>query len=76
VVVSIADDGSGISPDDRARIFKRFARGTDKLTLEKPGTGLGLYLSRGLAEQMGGSLQLHSSQPNKGSTFVVRLPAA
>src|SRR2546423_3144950 len=76
VAVIVADDGSGISPADQTRIFKRFARGTDKLTLEKPGTGLRLYLSRGLAEQMGGSLQLQSSQPNKGSTFVVRLPAS
>jgi signal transduction histidine kinase len=76
VVVTIADDGSGISPADQTRIFKRFARGTDKLSLEKPGSGLGLYLSRGLAEQMGGSLQLQSSQPGKGSTFVLRLPAA
>jgi len=76
VAVTVADDGSGISPNDQTRIFKRFTRGTDKLTLAKPGTGLGLYLSRGLAEQMGGSLQLQSSQPNKGSTFVLRLPAA
>jgi len=76
VAVTIADDGSGISPADQIRIFKRFARGTDKLSLEKPGSGLGLYLSRGLAEQMGGSLQLQSSQPSKGSTFVLRLPAS
>jgi signal transduction histidine kinase len=43
--------------------------------LEKPGTGLGLYVSRGLARQMGGSLDLERSQPGEGSTFVLGLPA-
>jgi signal transduction histidine kinase len=76
VSVSVADDGIGISRQDQVRIFRRFVRGTDRFALEKPGTGLGLYLSRGLAEQMGGSLQLDSSQPGKGSRFVLRLPRA
>jgi signal transduction histidine kinase len=76
VSVTVTDDGIGISPQDQGRIFARFARGTDPMVAEKPGTGLGLYLSRGLAEQMGGSLQLQSSQAGKGSTFVLRLPAA
>jgi signal transduction histidine kinase len=76
VSLTVADDGIGISPEDLGRIFARFARGSDAKVMEKPGTGLGLYLSRGLAEQMGGSLNLKSSQPGKGSTFVLRLPAA
>ena len=76
VVLSVRDDGIGVSATDEGRIFARFTRGTDRRVLEKPGSGLGLYLSRGLAEQMGGSLTLASSQPGKGSTFVLRLPAA
>jgi signal transduction histidine kinase len=75
-LIVVTDDGIGIEPQDQARIFDRFTRGTDRRVLEKPGTGLGLYLSRGLAEQMAGSLQLESSQPGQGSTFVLRLPAA
>ena len=76
VSLTVADDGIGISSQDQGRLFQRFARGTDQQVVEKPGTGLGLYLSRGLADQMGGSLQLQSSQPGKGSTFVLRLPVA
>ena len=76
VAITVADDGNGVTAQDQPRIFERFARGTDRLSREKPGTGLGLYLSRGLAEQMGGSLQLQASEPGKGSTFVLRLPLA
>jgi signal transduction histidine kinase len=76
VAITVADDGIGVLPADQPRIFERFARGTDPVSREKPGSGLGLYLSRGLAEQMGGSLRLEASQPGKGSTFVVRLPLA
>jgi signal transduction histidine kinase len=76
VLLTVADDGIGISSEDQGRIFRRFARGTDRMVAERPGTGLGLYLSRGLAEQMDGSLKLESSQTGKGSTFVLRLPAA
>lgn len=76
VAIAVSDDGIGVAPEDRTRIFSRFARGTDRRVLEKPGTGLGLYVSRGLAKQMGGSLDLETSQSEKGSTFVLRLPAA
>jgi signal transduction histidine kinase len=76
VAITVADDGIGVAAADQPRIFERFTRGTDPLTREKPGSGLGLYISRGLAEQIGGSLQLQASQPGKGSTFVLRLPLA
>lgn len=76
VAIAVQDNGIGIASEDQARIFGRFARGSDRRVLDKPGTGLGLYLSRGLAEQMGGSLRLEASAPGEGSTFVLRLPAA
>ncbi len=76
VAITVADDGIGVAPADQLRIFQRFARGSDRLSREKPGSGLGLYLSRGLADQMGGSLRLEASEPGKGSTFVLRLPLA
>src|SRR5207244_5020296 len=76
LAITVTDDGIGIAPADQPRIFERFARGTDRISREKPGSGLGLYLSRGLAEQIGGSLKLEASQPGEGSTFVLRLPPA
>lgn len=76
VAIAVQDNGIGIAPEDQPRIFARFARGSDRRVLDKPGTGLGLYLSRGLAEQMSGSLRLESSESGKGSLFVLRLPAA
>ena len=74
VAITVTNDGIGVAPADQPRIFERFARGTDRVSREKPGSGLGLYLSRGLAEQMGGSLKLEASQPGTGSTFILRLP--
>jgi len=76
LAITVTDDGIGVASADQPRIFDRFARGTDRVSREKPGSGLGLYLSRGLAEQMGGSLKLEASQSGKGSTFVLRLPPA
>lgn len=76
VVVEVRDNGIGVSAEDLGRIFRRFSRGTDRRVLDKTGTGLGLYVSRGLAEQMGGSLTLEQSEPSQGSTFALRLPAA
>ncbi len=74
VRTSIADTGIGIAPDQLARLFEPFERLGAELT-EIEGTGLGLTLSRGLIEAMGGTIEV-SSQPRAGTTFVVELGAA
>src|SRR3989441_11837993 len=58
------------------RSFERFFRIDDPGLGPQPGTGLGLFISRELAERHGGSLTLEHSEVGKGSTFVLRLPAA
>ena len=71
VVVSVSDRGPGIRPEDQRLIFEKFGRVTDGSS--KPGTGLGLFIARSIAEAHGGELSV-SSAPGRGSTFSVKLP--
>jgi PAS domain S-box-containing protein len=74
VRISVADTGPGISRESLERLFSPFERlGADQLYVE--GTGLGLALSKGLVEAMGGRLGV-DSRVGEGSTFWVELPVA
>jgi PAS domain S-box-containing protein len=76
VVISVADSGPGIARGDEQRIFEKFYRGDPQQTSTPGGTGLGLYIARELARRMGGRLDLVSSEPGRGATFVLELPGA
>ncbi len=69
IQVKFRDDGPGVPPDVRARIFQPFftTKGAGK------GSGLGLSISRRIVAEHGGSLEL-SSEPGQGTTFTVTLP--
>jgi len=69
----VSDEGPGVDPADRERIFGRFARGKSQRSVE--GAGLGLSIVQAIAEAHGGSVDL-DSELGKGSTFVIVLPAA
>jgi PAS domain S-box-containing protein len=71
VSISVIDQGEGIRPEDRDRIFQEFVQ-LGKTQLQE-GTGLGLPISRRLAEAMRGSLSM-VSEPGHGSTFTLTLP--
>ena len=73
VVFAVADTGIGIDPADQARIFEEFTQLEHRLQSHVKGTGLGLPLSRRLAELLGGTLGVESV-PGLGSTFTLRLP--
>ena len=71
VLVSVRDSGPGIKAQDQRLIFEKFGRAPGDGS--KPGTGLGLFIARSIAEAHGGSIDL-SSAPGGGATFSVRLP--
>ena len=72
VRIAVRDAGPGIPRDQQARIFEKFGR-VDVPGASKPGTGLGLFIARSIAEAHGGSLDV-VSQPDKGATFTLTLP--
>jgi two-component system sensor histidine kinase KdpD len=73
VELRVIDQGPGLAPEDRDRVFQPFQRMGD--TDNTTGLGLGLALSRGLTEAMGGTL-VPEDTPGGGLTIVVSLPAA
>ncbi len=73
MVVRITDTGIGMRPEDIPRMFEAFTQLDFSLSRRFPGSGLGLYLSRALAEAQGASLTLESA-PGAGTTAVLRFP--
>jgi signal transduction histidine kinase len=72
VRISVRDSGPGIPRDQQARIFEKFGR-ADVEGGSKPGSGLGLFIARSIAEAHGGSLDV-SSGSDQGSTFTLTVP--
>jgi signal transduction histidine kinase len=73
VLVDVNDRGPGIAKDDQKLIFEKFGRVTGGGST-KPGTGLGLFIARSIAEAHGGTLEVWSA-PDQGATFTLDLPA-
>ena len=72
ILLSVADDGIGIAPDQQEKIFRRLYQGASHRNGE--GVGLGLSMARQIARMYGGEITVKST-PGTGSTFTVRLPA-
>lgn len=73
--ITITDTGVGISNEELPKLFKKFHRGTSTLTYDYEGTGIGLYATKVMLEQHGGTIFVASEQ-GKGSTFTLTLPLA
>jgi signal transduction histidine kinase len=74
-VLTVADDGPGIPPTERERVFDRFSRLDDARHSATGGTGLGLAIARDIVERHGGTLRIDPDH-NPGARFVVTLPVA
>lgn len=74
IVFTVADTGIGIAPEHIAKIFEEFGQVDGPLQRRQKGTGLGLPLSRKLAELLGGMIEVEST-PGVGSVFRLDLPA-
>jgi signal transduction histidine kinase len=73
VVIEVSDRGPGIPPQHQQVIFEKFGRIQTGGTA-KPGTGLGLFIARSIAEAHGGSLAVRSHPEQEGATFTFSLP--
>jgi two-component system phosphate regulon sensor histidine kinase PhoR len=71
IEIRVADNGQGIDPVDRERIFQRFYR-ADR---SQPGTGLGLTITRQIVQAHGGTIRVEGNFP-RGSVFIVELPCS
>ncbi|TAP45388.1 ATP-binding protein [Arthrobacter sp. S39] len=74
VRLQVQDSGMGMSPEDSARVFRRFFRTETAREAAIPGAGLGLSITKAIIEGHGGDISC-TSNPGKGSTFTLTLPA-
>ena len=72
---SVTDTGPGIAEEDHPRVFEKFNQLDPSVTRAHGGTGLGLTISRELAEMLQGTIELES-QLGQGATFSLTLPIA
>ncbi|MGB3955305.1 MAG: ATP-binding protein [Brooklawnia sp.] len=75
VTISVTDTGDGLTGDQLDRVFDRFYRTDTSRARDVGGSGIGLTISRSLAQAHGGSLTATSPGPGRGSTFILVLPS-
>ena len=71
--VAVADNGVGVPEDQQERVFTKFFRGKNVLSMETEGSGLGLFIAKNIVETHRGAIRI-SSQENKGTTVTITLP--
>jgi PAS domain S-box-containing protein len=74
IELTVSDTGQGISPEFLPRLFDRFSQADASANRKHGGLGLGLAIVKQLVELHGGSIDAKSDGPDKGATFIIRLP--
>jgi signal transduction histidine kinase len=75
LMIAVTDDGIGVPPQDREKIFERFYRASNRAEVNAPGTGLGLAIAREVVAKHGGKIWF-DSEPGRGTTFRFVVPVA
>lgn len=73
VMISVRDDGPGLTPEQAVNVFERFYRADPSRSRDAGGSGLGLTITKSLVEAMGGTIAVASDGPGRGTTFTVGL---
>jgi CheY-like chemotaxis protein/nitrogen-specific signal transduction histidine kinase len=73
ITIAVADTGIGMTAEQMSRLFQEFSQADASTTRKYGGTGLGLAISKRFCQMMGGDITVES-QPDRGSTFTIRLP--
>ncbi len=74
VIITVADTGVGIDPDDLPHLFQKFERGKNAAQINVSSTGLGLYVGKNFIEAHGGTIRAESAGKGKGSRFILEFP--
>ena len=73
ILITVSDSGVGIKPEEMPKLFTKFHRGSETMVYNYEGTGIGLYASKLVIEQLGGTISAQS-KVGEGSTFTIELP--